>query len=350
MHCLLASTAATIVISAAQAASVLSAGDIVVGDQLSYAVVKVDPGTGAQTILSSGGSIQNPFGIQIDANGSIIVADTPGGLFSIDPATGNQTAIPNSVVHMTRSVLIEADGKLLVGGSDFAGAGGLSRVDPTNGNTTLISSGGRLSDNYGIGIDANGDAIVGNAYGPDAAGTDPVVLSIDLSGGSQTAVSNGGVVQEVWGLVIASDGTIVVVGNVFWGVPGLYLIDPVTGSQLLRSSGGFFSEPIGLDIDGNGDYVVADRGSATVFRVDKTTGAQTLISQGNHLDGPVSLVIVRGALPCPWDLDGSGDVGITDFLAMLGVWGQTGVPADFDGGGVGITDFLQLLANWGPCP
>ncbi|MHC5008362.1 MAG: hypothetical protein ACYTGF_13500 [Planctomycetota bacterium] len=53
---------------------------------------------------------------------------------------------------------------------------------------------------------------------------------------------------------------------------------------------------------------------------------------------------------CPWDLDGSGDVGITDFLNLLAVWGTSGVPADFDGGGVGITDFLVLLAHWGPCP
>jgi hypothetical protein len=88
----------------------------------------------------------------------------------------------------------------------------------------------------------------------------------------------------------------IVVGNVFWGAPGLYLIDPGTGDQVLRSGDGFFSEPIGLDIDG------------------------------------------------------SGDVGVTDFLAMLGVWGQIGVPADFDGGGVGFTDFLQLLVNWGPRP
>jgi carboxypeptidase A2 len=54
--------------------------------------------------------------------------------------------------------------------------------------------------------------------------------------------------------------------------------------------------------------------------------------------------------PCPWDLDGSGDVGVTDFLEMLAVWGAVGVPADFDGGGVGVTDFLILLGNWGSCP
>jgi len=54
---------------------------------------------------------------------------------------------------------------------------------------------------------------------------------------------------------------------------------------------------------------------------------------------------------CPWDLDGSGDVGINDFLDLLALWGtDPGGPPDFDGDGdVGITDFLALLDNWGPC-
>ncbi|MHC4219712.1 MAG: hypothetical protein ACYSU7_14825 [Planctomycetota bacterium] len=57
-------------------------------------------------------------------------------------------------------------------------------------------------------------------------------------------------------------------------------------------------------------------------------------------------------VPCPWDLNGDGDVGINDFLGLLAAWGPNpGHPADFDGdGNVGITDFLELLANWGPCP
>jgi hypothetical protein len=55
---------------------------------------------------------------------------------------------------------------------------------------------------------------------------------------------------------------------------------------------------------------------------------------------------------CPWDLDGSGDVGVTDFLLLLGAWGPNpGDPADFDGDDeVGVTDFLILLGSWGPCP
>jgi hypothetical protein len=58
------------------------------------------------------------------------------------------------------------------------------------------------------------------------------------------------------------------------------------------------------------------------------------------------------ALPC--GLDHDGEVGITDFLLLLGAWGPcldcTDCPPDLDGDcAVGVTDLLVLLANWGPC-
>ena len=75
---------------------------------------------------------------------------------------------------------------------------------------------------------------------------------------------------------------------------------------------------------------------------------------GNRI---VSLIVDMGAyeVACPWDLDGSCDVGVSDFLDLLGAWGPCpptgGCPADFDNSGdVGVSDFLELLANWGSCP
>jgi len=54
---------------------------------------------------------------------------------------------------------------------------------------------------------------------------------------------------------------------------------------------------------------------------------------------------------CPWDCVGDdGEIGIEEFLAVLGTWGEVGVPCDVDGGGVGITDFLMVLGLWGACP
>jgi Dockerin type I domain len=58
------------------------------------------------------------------------------------------------------------------------------------------------------------------------------------------------------------------------------------------------------------------------------------------------------AAACPWDVDSSGSVDVTDFLALLAAWGPNpGNPADFNGDNVvDVTDFLALLANWGGCP
>ncbi len=58
--------------------------------------------------------------------------------------------------------------------------------------------------------------------------------------------------------------------------------------------------------------------------------------------------------PHPADLDGDGEVGINDFLMLLGLWGPCPEPCpphctgDIDTDcTVGITDFLILLGNWG---
>ncbi|MCP3905996.1 MAG: hypothetical protein GY715_20420 [Planctomycetes bacterium] len=56
--------------------------------------------------------------------------------------------------------------------------------------------------------------------------------------------------------------------------------------------------------------------------------------------------------PCPADLDGSGDVGFGDILAIIGAWGPCGVPCPEDLSGNGNVDFadvLALIAAWGNC-
>ncbi|MHC4218551.1 MAG: FG-GAP repeat domain-containing protein [Planctomycetota bacterium] len=82
------------------------------------------------------------------------------------------------------------------------------------------------------------------------------------------------------------------------------------------------------------------------------------IPDGCDIDSGFAVDVNHNGVPdgcegyCPWDLDESGDVGVTDFLQLLAAWGtDPGGPPDFDGDGdVGVNDFLILLANWGPCP
>lgn len=51
------------------------------------------------------------------------------------------------------------------------------------------------------------------------------------------------------------------------------------------------------------------------------------------------------------DLDGGGDVGVPDLLALLSMWDLANPDGDFDRNGtVGIGDLLVLLSLWGACP
>jgi hypothetical protein len=57
---------------------------------------------------------------------------------------------------------------------------------------------------------------------------------------------------------------------------------------------------------------------------------------------------------CPGDIDGSGDVGVDDLLALIGVWGPCGDPSDcpedLDGSGeVDVDDLLALIGAFGGC-
>ena len=55
--------------------------------------------------------------------------------------------------------------------------------------------------------------------------------------------------------------------------------------------------------------------------------------------------------PCPGDIDGSGEIGVNDLLALISAWGPCGgCDADIDGNGsVGVNDLLALISAWGPC-
>ncbi len=83
----------------------LDSGQLVVTDAIGARVLSVDPATGAQTVLASGGSLVEPRSAVVDPDsGLVYVADreagTRGAVIAIDPAAydggnpeANQTVI-----------------------------------------------------------------------------------------------------------------------------------------------------------------------------------------------------------------------------------------------------------------
>jgi hypothetical protein len=107
------------------------------------------------------------------------------------------------------------------------------------------------------------------------------------------------------------------------------------------------------DGDGCGGYTSqtsfnASAGQHYLIRVGGWGGS----SEGTGMlliDGPGDCQPPSDA--CVGDIDEDGTVGVTDLLAIVGMWGETGGAGDIDGSGVvGVGDLLMAIDAWGDCP
>jgi hypothetical protein len=101
------------------------------------AIVHVDLASGAHTLIASGGELFKPTDVVIDANGDLLVADEKQ-ILRLDPATGSQEVVsffgfPSAL----RGIALEGGGAILV--SD-PGRQRVVRVDPTSGAQTVLST------------------------------------------------------------------------------------------------------------------------------------------------------------------------------------------------------------------
>ena len=54
--------------------------------------------------------------------------------------------------------------------------------------------------------------------------------------------------------------------------------------------------------------------------------------------------------PCPEDINGDGQINVTDLLEIVGAWGSNNPDLDLDGSGIVDTpDLLAVIAAWGVC-
>ena len=318
-------------------------------------LIAVDPATGAESALSANDmpvNAQNqlmggPFTLALDANGDVIVGETLGlggscpggltcgGLVKVDPVTGGETLLSSNTMPINAAsqyfgqvngVTINQAGQILV--SDWGGCVGCGKVievDPTNGKETLISA-NTMAINFdsqflqypqGLTIDSAGNIYVADAL---AFGSGGGIVEIDQSTGKQTELSSNELPVNatsqyftgIGGLVFDSAGSILAAD---WGGghnPGQIIqVDPGTGKESVFASNAmpvnagtqYFNQPAGITIDQDGNVYVADEGAfctlgcGGVIEVNPLTRAEQEISS--------NLMSLNSSSPLfaqPWDV------------------------------------------------
>ena len=375
------------------------------------AVLRVNPETGERTPVSTNASFETfffgaPVGIAVEANNTLVVVDAvvpdSNGLFSpavlrVDPGTGSRTVVssnftPDSdaLLRFPYSIAVEPSGSLaLVDVGDFAATlPRVVRVDPVSGSRTVLvgeddrrGNGSRFDIPRDVAVETDGTLWVLDA-GLDIFGndTDPRVLRVNPATGERTVVSANLDGDDVFfgdpvRIVVEPAGTLVVLdrnaSDVFgFSSPALLRVNPATGERTVVSSNFsagdvFFGDPVGIAVQGDGTLWVLDRNARNSFgffgpavlRVDPATGERTLVAfngPGNAFFGDPQGIAVASNGSTVWvvdanavDASGAPLLGFDPLRSSTVVWQvnpATGERLVVSSNGIGDVFFGTLIA------
>jgi Ca2+-binding RTX toxin-like protein len=307
----------TLLVAAGPASALtLRAGDILVANPNAPDVgdvIRVDPVTGQQTTLSDDSSpgtdhFAGAYDLVLDRFGRLFVIDFKregggdGQLIQVDPATGEQSVLSTGGFFTTPfGLALAPNGKLLVSDDDAFGddTGGLFEIDPVTGVQRVVASNATSALDlfmgpYDVAVNRRGRILVADYQSGD--GGDGAIIGVDGATGQQSLVSDNAIspanrFSSVQG-VIFDRGEInaIVVDDT---VPELLGVDGVSGAQSLISGPGSPGPDLlqsahraVFDLDGSllvADYA-ADMAAGAIFRVDRATGAQSLVADSSTSD------------------------------------------------------------------
>lgn len=262
---------ATKTASSQAVAGLLGAGDIVVaasGPQ-GPSIVHVDPETGAQTLLANG-PVAAPQFMAVDRNETayVTISSSLPRIERIDLVTGSITTLTSGGhLDQPRGIAVEADGQLLVTdeqNSFFPPSDAiLLRVDPSSGAQTVVAQDVFLSRPKDLQLDTDGTAVVidDTLWGG--------LFRVDPLTGAQTTISED---PSMTLIGISSYVAFAPGGDVFVNGPGsngLVRVDVNTGEQFVSLQ--TLSTSIrSIKSASDGDLFIG-HGDGTILRFDPAT-------------------------------------------------------------------------------
>jgi sugar lactone lactonase YvrE len=305
----LATLVALFVTGATAQAGLLSRGDILVSG--SYAVLnksgqyeegdggifRVDPVTGERTVISDAthgtGPDFQPTSVAWSPDGTILATDTNARtLLRIDPATGNRTVLASAPDPETLSsfrwplqVYVDPAGRILMSALDVFNRATLYQVDPTSGDHTVITGAdvgtgplptGFVNRYAGIAVSDTGQIYLTTPFDADIYKVDPLTGNREILGGQA-----GSPISFNLNPLIFSPSGQLLVGDVF----NILAVDPTTGFRTAYDHSNLFGFINGLAYLPNGDLVVSDARNIAI--VELTGGTkQTLYSLSSIASDP----------------------------------------------------------------
>lgn len=141
----------------------------------------------------------------------------------------------------------------------------------SSANQSLVTSGGNISNSFGLGIDSNGNLYVGDTYNK--------IVKIS-PGGAQSVFANTGY-SVPCGLVCDDND------NLYYAKGQQIIKATPAGVQSLFSEYGYLSNPVGLAFDSRGNLYTANYHTATNSVVKITSaGVQSVFTQGGEISNP----------------------------------------------------------------
>ena len=277
-------------------------GDIVVADEFSHSLLRIDPITGLVETISAGGLLSTPYGIAQAADGAILVMETnpdaPSGtaIITIDPTSGSQTVLAaGSSLFGVFDIATEPSGQIVAVDSRV---GSVLRIDAITGSVTVLSSNNLFVQPLGIAVSREGDLYVADISIVTPTNDDSGVIKVDPITGVQTQLASGGYFQGAQFLAVAGDDLFVS----DFVAQAIVRVDRQTGAQTLVTSS-LTRSVAGIAVEASGDLLVAD-GQLGVLRINPLTGAVSVVAPdmsfpGGLLNNPHGILVYQQPIPEP---------------------------------------------------
>jgi len=252
---------------------------------------------------------------QLLAPGDIVVVGPMGasqGVVRIDPVTGAQTLLQTGSFNFSY-IAVDRDEVLYGSLGSTPATAQIVRLDLATGASSILTMGLNLWNPQGIAIDGAGDLLVVNQGMSSFPPSDASFLRINAQTGEQTVLAQNVFLARPKDIALDVDGTAVVVEDTLWGA--LWRANPQTGAVTVISENQqgstllLVSTLVGL---APGAIFVNGPGGITgLVRVDPGTGGQFQSLQGlpmiasikSSLDGDLFLAL-RPNGPPPFPVTG----------------------------------------------